>query len=97
MQAQIDINQFVHEMDILGFKQINNAYWIVAKNNITAAFWGNYDEPDLGDLTIKRWDKNIEDKPNGKICLETVVYENKKCADLGKALNLIKGLLCKQN
>ena len=93
----MEINQFIGELGILGFRSICEATWIAAKDKVSVAFWGNDNEPDVGDLIVKEWNKIIEDKPNGKLCLSTKKYANHDCQDLESALTYIKDLLCKQN
>lgn len=93
----MEINQFIGELGLLGFHSICDTTLIIANDKISVTFWCNEVEPDVGDLTIKEWDKTIEDKPNGKLCLSTKKYDNHDCEDLTQALQHIKGLLCKQN
>lgn len=89
----MDVNKFVGNLGILGFKQIHDPIWIVAKDCISVAIWGNERNPDLGDIIVKQWDRIVEKQPNGKLCLSTKKFSNDNDDEFEVALNYVQGLI----
>lgn len=76
--------QFIGELGILGFKNLDCEDWIAKKDDVTVAFWGNSIQPWLGDIIVKKWNpKEV-----------TFAYSNNELKDYDMALAKIKELLC---
>lgn len=91
------INDFVKKLSKIGFKQIYDTIWVVAKDCISVAIWGNERNPDLGDIIIKEWDRVVEKQTNGKLCLSIKKFSNDNDDEFELALNYVQQLTKKHS